>query len=144
MARFGWNTRGLAIVALCGVTGCYDWFPVRPTELPKLNAGARELEKIDGSRFEVKRPVTANVVTPWGARKYHQPISRIEAGTLSIVGDDVPPAEFPLDQISSVRVGQLNAIDTAASVLVLGVVVVGTALLYMWARPDDVHSGGVE
>jgi hypothetical protein len=144
MLRLGWN-RGVRVMAvLVGLagTGCYDWAWVRPTELPKLNAGASELEKTDGSRFEVKRPVTANVVTPWGAKKFSQPVSSIESGTLTIAGDDVPETQIPLDQITSVRVGQLNVVDTAASVLVLAGVVVGTFLLFAWIRPG--MSQGVE
>ena len=145
MLRLGWDRGVVVMAALVGLAGggCYDWASVRPTELPKLNAGASELEKADGSRFQVKRPVTANVMTPWGAKKFHQPVSSIEGETLTIAGDDVPELQIPLDQISSVRVGQLNAIDTTASVLVLAGVVVGTVLLYLWIRPDP-NSHGVE
>ena len=131
----------VVLLGLAG-TGCYDWVWVRPTELPKLNVGPTVLEKVDGSRFVVERPVTADVVTPVGVQKFHHPASRIDGDILTITGDDVPESHIPLDQISSVRVGQLNVIDTVTSILVLAGVVVGTVLLIAWIRPGPNH--GVE
>jgi hypothetical protein len=146
MSWFGWNKGAGAVVALLGLScaGCYDWASVRPTELPKLNAAVSSLEKTDGSRFVIQRAVTAKVVTPLGAQKFSQPVSRIDGDILTITGDDVPETHIPLDQINSVRVGQLNPIDTAASLLLLSGVVVGTVVLFFWIRPIWHGNGGVE
>jgi hypothetical protein len=145
MSWFGWNKGSVAVVALFGLAsaGCYDWASVRPTELPKLNAAVSSLEKTDGSRFVVQREVTAKVVTPFGAQKFSRPVSRIDGDILTITGDEVPETHIPLDQINSVRVGQLNPLDTAASLLVLSGVVVGTVVLFVWIRPIW-HGNGVE
>ena len=142
MSWSGWNERAGAVIVLVGLagSGCFDWVSVRPTELPKLNVGPTVLEKVDGSRFVVDRPVTADVVTPVGVQKFHHPMSRIDGDILTITGDEVPESHIPLDQISSVRVGQLNVIDTVTSILVLAGVVVGTVLLLAWIRPEPNQS----
>jgi hypothetical protein len=142
MPRFGLNRPGVGVIVLAGLVGagCFDRHFVRPTELPKLNAGAQELEKTDGSHFEVKRPVTAIVTTPYGDQKFSQPVSRIDDGILTIrAGDEGPPVRFPLDQVNSVRVGQLNVVDTVASALVLAGIAVGSLLLIAWIRPEQPH-----
>ena len=141
--RLGWN-RGAPVLVVLVAAGCYDWVPVRPTELPKLSAGARELERADGGRFEVRRAVTAKITTPWGATKFAQPQAGIEGGKLRISGGDVPPTEIPLDQITSVRVGQLNAIDTTASVVVLGALIAGSVLLFLAVRGTGNPDGGIK
>ena len=143
MVRFGWNRGAVLVAALVALAGCYEWAPVRPTELLKLNAGARELETADGGRFEVRRPVTAKVVTPLGAQKFAQPRADIADGMLTIEGD-YGTAHIPLDQITSVRVGQLSVIDTTASVVVLGAVITGTILLFLAVRGQTDGQGGIK
>jgi hypothetical protein len=144
MVRLGWNRCAALVVALVTLAGCYEWAPVRPTELPKLNTGARELETADGGRFEVRRPVTAKVITPWGARKFAQPRAVIAGETLTIEGDNRPATQIPLDQITGVRVGQLSVIDTVASILVLGGAITGSLLLFLFLRGGSGTQGGVE
>jgi hypothetical protein len=142
MVRFGWN-RGPGVLAglLAVVAGCYDWVTVRPTELPKLSAGASEVERVDGSRVHVEGPVIAKVLSSFDAKKFYAPRARIEGPMLTISGDDAPPTEFPLDEIREVRVGQLNVIDTTASAIVLGAVVVGSILLFLFLKPDGMQGG---
>ena len=132
MVRLGWNRSVGLLVALAALApaGCYEWAPVRPTELPKLSAGARQLETVDGGRFEVRRRVTAKVITSFGAAKFAQPRADIADGMLTIEGDDGAVGHIPLDQISDVRVGQLSVIDTTASIVVLGAAVTASLLLF--------------
>ena len=142
MVRLGWN-RGVGLAAALALAGCYEWAPVRPTELPKLSAGARELETADGGRFEVRRPVTAKVITPLGAAKFAQPRAEIAAGMLTIEGDD-GAAHIPLDQITSVRVGQLSVVDTTASIVVLGAALTASLLSFFALRGQDNTDGGIK
>jgi hypothetical protein len=143
MVRLGGN-RGVGLaVALAALAGCYEWAPIRPTELPKLSAGARALETADGGRFEVRRPVTAKVITPLGATKFAQPRAEIAAGVLTIEGDD-GAAHIPLDQITSVRVGQLSVVDTTASMVVLGAAVAASVLLFLALRGQTNTEGGIK
>ncbi len=144
MVRFGWN-RGVGFAAaLAAVAGCYEWAPVRPTELPKLSAGARELETADGGRFAVRRPVTAKVITPFGAAKFAQPRAEIAAGMLTIEGDDGAAAHIPLDQITGVRVGQLSVVDTTASIIVLGAAITASVLVFLVLRGQSNTEAGIK
>jgi hypothetical protein len=143
MVRLGWN-RGIGLaVALAALAGCYEWAPIRPTELPKLSAGARALETADGGRFEVRRAVTAKVITPFGATKFAQPRAEIAGGMLTIEGDD-GAAHIPLDQITSVRVGQLSVVDTTASVVVLGAAITASVLLFLVLRGQGNADPGIK
>jgi hypothetical protein len=144
MVRLGWNRRVGLLAALVALAGCYEWAPVRPTELPKLSAGARELETADGGRFEVRHPVTAKVVTPFGATKFAHPRADIAGGMLTIEGDDGRPAHIPLDQITGVRVGQLSVVDTTASIVVLGAAITASVLLFLALRGQGNAEGGIK
>jgi hypothetical protein len=144
MVRLGWNSGVVWAATLAALAGCYEWAPVRPTELPKLSAGARALETADGGRFEVRHPVTAKVVTPFGAAKFAQPRAEIVGGLLTIEGDDGATAHIPLDQISSVRVGQLSVVDTTASIVVLGAAITASVLLFLVLRGQSHTEGGIK
>jgi hypothetical protein len=141
MVRLGWEKGAALLTVLVAASGCYEWAPVRPTELPKLSAGARELERADGGRFEVRRPVTAKITTPWGAKKFAQPRAGIENGTLVIQGDEGDVAQIPLDQIKGAQVGQLSVVDTTASIVVLGIVVLGSVLLFLSVEGINTNRG---
>jgi hypothetical protein len=142
MVRLGWNRSGGLLVVLAALAGCYEWAPVRPTELPKLSAGARQLETADGGRFDVHRRVTAKVITPFGAAKFAQPRADIVDGMLTIEGDDGAAAHIPVDQITGVRVGQLSVIDTTASIVVLGAAITASLLLFFVLRGQNNTEGG--
>ena len=134
----------MVALAALAPAGCYEWAPVRPTELPKLSAGARELETADGGRFEVRRRVTAKVSTSFGAAKFAQPRADIADGMLTIEGDDGAVGHIPLDQISDVRVGQLSVIDTTASIVVLAAAVTASLLLFLVVRDQTNRRNGIE
>jgi len=144
MVRLGWNRSLGLLTALAALAGCYEWAPVRPTELPKLSAGARQLETTDGGRFDVHRRVTAKVVTSFGAAKFAQPRAAIEDDMLTIEGEDGAVGHIPLDQISDVRVGQLSVIDTTASIVVLGAAVTASLLLFFVLQGQNNGSGGIK
>jgi len=146
MVRLGWNRGVRLVVALAAVvsSGCYEWAPVRPTELPKLNEGARVLETADGGRFEVRRRVTAKVVSPFGSAKFTQPRTEIADGMLTIEGEDGAVGHIPVDQITSVRVGQLSVIDTTASLIVLGAAIAGTVLVFLFMQGGTGRTGGIK
>jgi len=144
MVRLGWNRSIALLVALGALAGCYEWAPVRPTELPKLSAGARQLETADGGRFEVRRRVTAKVITSFGAAKFAQPRADIADGMLTIEGEDGAVGHIPLDQISDVRVGQLSVIDTTASLVVLGAAVTASLRLFFVLQGQNNGSGGIK
>jgi len=132
------------LAALVVVAGCYDWAPVRPTELPKLSAGARELERADGGRFEVRHVVTAKVDTPYGAVKFKQPLAVVEDGTLAIADATGAEARIPLEQIKGVQVGQINVGDTVFAIVGAGAVVVGTVVLLLLMRSGPGSGRGIE
>jgi hypothetical protein len=147
MRRLGWHG-GFVVAVVAGLagSGCYDRALVRPTELPKLSAGAHELKRTDGGRFQVRRTVTAKVSTPNGSAVFVQPQAKIieDDDMLLIAGSNGAAASIPLDDISAVRVSQLNVIDTTASLIVLGATIAVSVLFFSWVRGAGGGSGAVE
>ena len=109
--------RAAGMVALVGLTSCYDWVAIKPTEIPRF-AAAHEVDGPDGLvRFEGK--VAVKVHTPMeGTLTYWNPRAKVEDGWLVISGESAPPAEIPLGAIDRAKAGQLNAAETVATIVV--------------------------
>jgi hypothetical protein len=136
--------RGASVLALVGIlggvgsvglTGCYDWIPIKPTEIPKLVGEVEDLEQPDGTRVHFEeQPEALKVRWRDEARKFWAPRASIGGGVLAISGDNTPPVEIPMDQIVDVRAGRLNVIETAGAISICGAVIALLALLV--ARPS--------
>jgi len=133
--------RGAAVLALVGIfgcvgmTGCYDWIAIKPTEIPKLVGEVEDLEQPDGTRVHFQeQPEALKVRWRDEARKFWAPRASIEGGVLAISGDNTPPVQIPMDQIVDVRAGRLNVIETAGAISICGAVIALLALLV--ARPS--------
>jgi hypothetical protein len=120
----------LALVGMVGITGCYDWIPIKPTEIPKLVADAEYLEQPDGTRVRFDEQADGLKVR-WRdeTRKFWAPRVNIQGGVLAISGDNAPPVQIPVDEIVDVRAGRLNVIETAGAISICGAVVALLALL---------------
>jgi hypothetical protein len=132
MARPGWHgvVAFIALIALFGGTGCYDWVAIKPADIPRFTAGQHELERPDGSHVQFDGQVAVKVHTADGTLTYWNPKASIEDGILAISGDTAPAAEIRLGAIDRAKAGQLNTIDTIATIVVslAGAAVVGFLL----------------
>jgi hypothetical protein len=117
MARVGW-VRAAAVVALVGCASCYDWVAIKPADIPRFAAGSHEVERPNGRHVRFDGDVAVKVHTSQGTLTYWNPQANIENGALAISGDRAPPAEIPLTAIDRAVAGQLNTVETIATIVV--------------------------
>jgi hypothetical protein len=124
----------VAVLALAGLAGCYDWVPIRPTQLPNAGAGQRDLEQPDGTSVHIDRPAAVVTVDSVDGeqRRFWAPRARVDGRVLTISGDNAPPTQIALDQIAGAEAGTLNRAHTTGAVVICALAL-GFAALFLHA-----------
>jgi hypothetical protein len=112
--------RGVALLAGWAIllSGCYYWIPIKPTEAPKLTAGARYVERTNGNLYEFVSSADVRVTTARQRITFSEPRARIANGLLVIESASHPPATFVFDEVAAVEASQLDKADTAVALLI--------------------------
>lgn len=143
--------RALATILAIASTGCYRWVSIKPTELPKLNgsyvratgrvstprgsvvtyeATVAHIERPDGTLVEVTGPYDAEITTTQGAAIYEHPVnSSVDGSNLAVQGANRRLTEFPLRDVTEVKVSQYNGAATSLLIAALSIGV-GSIIAY--------------
>jgi len=139
--------RSSLIILLCfGLSGCYNWYSVKPTEIPKIsgtvteNLGQvgdvtivgrteRSLERDDGRIVQISGASSARLTIDGQVLDFDHPVdARVEGMSLSIASANRARVNLGLDQIQLAEVSEYSPGKTLALIYLITFSVMGLAL----------------